>query len=518
MATVLFNKIYQNESFHVKIINYFYTYFRKINLKIKNIILWIYFLYSLFKSDKKNFLLLSISPHYLNRFSYKKVDFFKNTEKRIKPLSNNYSIITINFNSTSMLKFFIFFLKVFYNKKTPKFISDTLINKIIINKKNSLIKNNFDVHNRNLFLKRNFFLPNTSKDYKLYFLNYFRKFNVSKTIFENLLNIIKLDSVKGVLLNDIGFNDGLIFELFSDYRKLIIISDTYLGLLLLNKNKKSSNRNYHLILSSFFKKEIKNITNKEFNISKKDLYLRNKGIYKSMHMSYMKTIEKKKINLQYLNPKIQNSVKPSIVYFSNCFTDSPNVGNFDKTNHFVDYYHFTLKLIEHCVNQKIDLYIKPHPLSHMYPSESYFMKNIVEIIEKIKTKNIINIGIINPKTSLVEIKSKFNKSIFLTIRGSVISELLYSKMPTVYFADCIYSEIANELKLTKLQILNSKFIIAYIKKFKKKSHTFSKLAIKTAAVHEKLKLNRIYKENKYNFNIYSKKTNNYFPKINIINY
>ena len=249
MAIVLFNKIYQNEAFYLKIINYFYTYFRKINLKIKNIVLWIYFLYSIFKSDKKNFLLHSISPHYLNRFSYKKVDFVKNTEKRIKPLSNKYSIIIINFDSASMLKFFNFFLKVFYNKKKTKFISDTLINKTIIKKKNSLIKNNFDVHNRNLFLKRNFFPPNTSKEYKLYFLNYFRKFKISKNIFENLLNIIKLDTVKGILLHEIGFNHGLVFELFSDYRKQIIISDSYLGLLLFNKIKKNSKINYFLIMS-----------------------------------------------------------------------------------------------------------------------------------------------------------------------------------------------------------------------------------------------------------------------------
>ena len=109
MDIVLFNKIYLNEKFHLKIINIFYDYFRKINLKIKHVILWIYFLHSLFRSDKKNFLLHSISPHYLTRFFYKKVDFVKNAEEKIKPLFNNYSIIIINFNSVLMLKFLIFF-------------------------------------------------------------------------------------------------------------------------------------------------------------------------------------------------------------------------------------------------------------------------------------------------------------------------------------------------------------------------------------------------------------------------
>lgn len=518
MTIILFNKIYSNEKFNLKIINFFYKYFRKINLKIKCLILWIYFLYSLFKSDKKNFLLHSISPHYLTRFFYQKVDFVKNAETKIKPLSNNYSIIIINFNSILMLKFLIFFLNVFYNANKPKSIHNALINKTIIRKKNLLIKNNFDVNNRNLILKKNFFLPNTSKDYKLYFLNYYRNFKISKNIFGTLLNIVKLDIVKGVLLHEIGYNHGLVFELFSDYRKEIIIPDSYLGLLLFIKNKEKNNRNYYLIMSSFFKKEINNITSKEFNISKKDLNLRNKGIYKSSHMTYMKNAKKNNINLEYLDLETLCHIKPSIVYFSNCFTDTPNVGEFDKTNYFVDYYHFTLKLIEHCVNQKIDLYIKPHPLSHEYPSESIFIKNIVEIVKKIKAKNTINIGFINPKTSLVKIKSKFNKSIFLTIRGSVISELLYSRMPTVYFADCNYSETANELRLTKLKILKPKFIVAYIKNFKKKSHTFSKLAIKTVAVQEKLKLNRICKKNKKNFNIYEKKISNYLPKINIINY
>jgi hypothetical protein len=518
MAIILFNKIYLKENFYLKIINIFYTYFRKINLIIKHVILWIYFLHSLLKSDKKNFLLHSISPHYLTRFFYEKVDFVKNAEKKIKPLSNNYSIIIINFNSVLMLKFLIFFLKVFYNLKKSKFISSTLINKTIYKKKNLLIKNNFDVHNRNLFLKRNFFLPNTSKDYKLYFLNYYRNFKISKGIFENLLNIVKLEVVKGVLLHEIGFNHGLVFELFSDCRKQIIIPDSMLGLQLFIKNKKKNNRNHYLIMSSFFKKEINNITSKELNFSKKDLSFRNKGIYKSSSMYYMKNAKKNNINLEYLDLETLCYIKPSIVYFSNCFTDTPNVGEFDKTNYFVDYYHFTLKLIEHCANQKIDLYIKLHPLSHEYPSESIFVKNIVEIVKKIKAKNTINIGFINPKTSLVKIKSKFNKSIFLTIRGSVISELLYSRMPTVYFADCNYSETANELRLTKLKILKPKFIVAYIKNFKKKSHTFSKLAIKTVAVQEKLKLNRICKKNKKNFNIYEEKISNYLPKINIINY
>jgi hypothetical protein len=144
------------------------------------------------------------------------------------------------------------------------------------------------------------------------------------------------------------------------------------------------------------------------------------------------------------------------------------------------------------------------------------MKNIAEIIEKVKKKNIINIGIINPKTSLNEIKSKFNNSIFLTIRGSIISELLYLKMPTIYFADCYYSETAKKLRLNKIKILNHKFIIAYIKRFKIQSHLLRKLAIKTVAVHEKLKLNKIYKNNKCTFNMCEKKY--FLPKVNIINY
>jgi hypothetical protein len=238
MTIILFNKIYSNEKFNLKIINFFYKYFRKINLKIKCLILWIYFLYSLFKSDKKNFLLHSISPHYLTRFFYQKVDFVKNAETKIKPLSNNYSTIIINFNSILMLKFLIFFLNVFYNANKPKSIHNALINKTIIRKKNLLIKNNFDVNNRNLFLKKNFFLPNTSKDYKLYFLNYYRNFKISKNIFGTLLNIVKLDIVKGVLLHEIGYNHGLVFELFSDCRKQIIIPDSMLGLQLFIKNKK----------------------------------------------------------------------------------------------------------------------------------------------------------------------------------------------------------------------------------------------------------------------------------------
>jgi hypothetical protein len=146
------------------------------------------------------------------------------------------------------------------------------------------------------------------------------------------------------------------------------------------------------------------------------------------------------------------------------------------------------------------------------------MKNIAEIVEKIKKKNIINIGIINPKTSLIEIKRKFNKSIFINIRGSIMSQLLYLKMPTVYFADCYYSETAKKLRLNKIKILNHNFIIAYIKKFKIQSHILRKLAIKTVAVHEKLNLNKIYKNNKYTFNMLEKKIKYFLPKINIINY
>ncbi len=90
MTYVFFDKIYTKNIFYLKIINCFYLFLRKINHIIKHVMLWIYFLYSLFKSDKKNFLLHSISPHYLTRFFYQKVDFVKNPETKIKPLSNNY--------------------------------------------------------------------------------------------------------------------------------------------------------------------------------------------------------------------------------------------------------------------------------------------------------------------------------------------------------------------------------------------------------------------------------------------
>lgn len=517
MAYVFFDKVYKKDFFFLEIINYFYLFFKKINQIIKCIILWIYFLYSLFRSNKKSFFLHSVSPHHLTRLFYQKVNFIKNTEKPIKLLFNNHSVILVNFHSNLMLRFLILFLKVFCNKKNSVVISDTLTNSTINKLKNLFIKNNFDLLNRNLFLKKNFLIPKNFKSYKLYFIRYSRNFNISKNFFYNLLHLVKLESVKGVLLHENGFNDGLIYELFSDYNKQIIFSNSPLSLVLFKKDVRKNKINFHLLFSSFFKKEINNISNEEFNMSKRDLNLRTKGIYKSSHMSYMKTFKIEQRNKNYLSHFEINYNKPSIVFFLNCLTDAPNAGEFDKTNYYVDFYHFTLKLIEHCVNQNIDLYIKPHPQAYQYPSESLFMNNILEIIEKNKKNCFVNIEILNSKTSLNEIKNKFTNSIFLLIRGSVMSELLHLKMPTIYFANCVYSEYLSGLRLANLDRLDSKFISAYIKKFKENSRTYSKLAIKTEAILEKFKVNSVYKKIK-STNINSKKANYLFSKINVINY
>ena len=518
MTYVFFGKIYTKNIFYLKIINYFYLVFRKINHIIKYVMLWIYFLYSLFRCNKKSFFLHSVSPQHLTRFFYQKVNFIKNTEKPIKLLLNNHSIILVNFSSNLMLRFLIIFLKIFSNKKNLSSVSNSLINSTIIKLKNLFIKNNFDILNRNLFLKKNFLIPKNFKSYKLHFLRYSKNFNISKNLFYNLLRLAKFDSVKGVLLHENGFNDGLIYELFSDYNKQIVFSNSPLSLVLFKKDLRKKKKDFHLLFSSFFKKEINNISNKEFNMSKRDLILRTKGIYKSKHMSYMKTFKKEERNISYLNYLEINYNKPSIVFFLNCLTDAPNAGEFDKTNYYIDFYHFTLKLIEHCVTKKIDLYIKPHPQSYQYPSELFFMKNILEVIEENKRKYFINIEIVNPKTSLNEIKNKFTNTIFLLIRGSVISELLYSKMPTIYSANCLYSEYLSRLRLTNLDRLDSKFISGYIKKFKKNSHKYSKLAIKTEAVLEKFKVNSIYEKIKRNSSINNQKTNNFFSKLNVINY
>jgi hypothetical protein len=64
-------------------------------------------------------------------------------------------------------------------------------------------------------------------------------------------------------------------------------------------------------------------------------------------------------------------------------------------------------------------------------------------------------------------------------------------MPTIYFADCLYSEFLSKLKLTDLKKLDSKFINAYIKNLKDNSHNYPNLAIKLEAVLEKFKANSI---------------------------
>ena len=130
----------------------------------------------------------------------------------------------------------------------------------------------------------------------------------------------------------------------------------------LNKNKK----NFHRLFSAVVKKEINNISNNEYNLSKKFLNLRTARIYKSISMSYMITPSKLERNRYYLKFLKPNCDKHSIVFFMNCLTDAPNSGGFDDTNYYVNYYHFLLKLIDHSAKKNIDLYIKPHPQFYLH--------------------------------------------------------------------------------------------------------------------------------------------------------
>ena len=518
MAYVFFDKIYKKKNFFLKILNCLYLSFKKINQIIKCVVLWIYFFHSLIRCNKKYLLLHSISLHHLNRFSYKKKDFVKKGEKTTEILFNNYSIITVNFDSNLMLKFLILFLKIFYNEKKYVSISSYSIQSKINKYRNLIIKNNFDLFNRNLFLKSNFLLPNTFKSYKSHFTNYSRRFHISKRIINSLLNILNLKSVKGVLLHENGYRDALIYELFCEYNKEIVFSNSPINFVLFKKSLNKNKKNFHRLFSAVVKKEINNISNNEYNLSKKFLNLRTARIYKSISMSYMITPSKLERNRYYLKFLKPNCDKHSIVFFMNCLTDAPNSGGFDDTNYYVNYYHFLLKLIDHSAKKNIDLYIKPHPQFYQYPSESIFMEKITEVVKNYKKKYFINIEILNPSTSLNEIKKKFNNSIFFLIRGSVMSELLYLNMPTIYFADCLYSEFLSKLKLTNLKKLDSKFINAYIKNFKDNSHNYSNLAIKLEAVLEKFKVNSIDKKIKITSSMDNKKINNLFSKLNVINY
>ena len=467
------------KSFFKRVLKFFFgkKYYNKIIAKKVRLYLWFFFIKSLLALKNNKFYIYNLEGWHIG-------DIYQDRKKKYSELFQKdfkSNIIDLDLHSSKMISFFIFFLKL----KKFKF------NKFLDIKKNRLSNKKVDFVNyfktsmwdislRDKFLINSNHLPYEINEYENNFKN-FKKKKINKNLIRQFINLLKLDSLDGFIITQECYEDWAITLLAIKYNFDILLFESRLGFL---KYKSVRNEDIHEKNSKLLFNMAKEINKSEYEESEEILKKRILGNYESQSMFYMTNILEK--NEYVVKEKRENP----IFLFLHAFVDGPNIKSINQnSSSFIDYYHFSLWVIDFCIENNYPLYIKPHPNRSDYKSEIYFLdsfKNALEI--KKKTNKKFYYEFINEQFSSNEI-TKFKNPIAFTGRGSIIIEMAFLGIPcfTFFKNDYLKFSFSNYIKnLSNLQ----KLIKLNFDNFEKDK--IKDDAIKVEAILNKIEKNRIF--------------------------
>lgn len=375
--------------------------------------LWIIFLFSIIKFKKKLFFIYNVEGWHLgDGYEIRKKKY---TELLMRDL--NCSIIHLDLHSHKMINFFLLVLKI----KKFKFNSYKFLKKKRINNKNIDFTRYFkkcmwDISLRDKYFLNKNFIDLDQNSYAASFELFAKKKKISKKLLRAFINLLKIDALDGIIITQECYEEWAISLLALKYKLSVILFESRLGLI---EYTSAENEDIHQKNSKFLFNLTKKIELDNFNDSKFILDNRTNGIYESSSMFYMSNIDKK-------NYEFKSIKKNAVFLFLHAFVDGPNIKSINKSSSgFIDYYHFSLWVLEFCAHNNIPLYVKPHPNRSDYISEIYFINSFKKALEQKKNlNNNFYYEFIDGNFKSKELK-KFKNPIVFTGRGSVIIELAY---------------------------------------------------------------------------------------------
>lgn len=422
-----------------------------IRLRIR---MWIIFLFSLIKLNKPNFFVYSMEGwHIGDGYEFRKQKYIKLLEKDF-----NCSVVHLDLHSHRMINFFLLILKVRrYNFNTYKNIRKKKLGNSRVDFSNFFKTCMWDISLRDKYSTNKNLLDLNKDSYEKEFKN-FKKKIISKKLLRSFLNFLKVDKLNGIIITQECYEEWAISLLAIKYQISIILFESRLGALKYGSVEKDD---IHQKNSNLFFNLSKYINNQTFIKSNEILENRTNGIYNSSSMFYMS-------NLQDNAYKFREIRDNAVFLFLHAFVDGPNIKTINRSSSkFIDYYHFSLWVLEFCSQNKIPLYVKPHPNRSDYISEKYFIESFKMALKKKRNENKnFYYEFVDGNFKSKEIR-KFKNPVVFTGRGSVLIELAFLGIKSFSFfkSDYLNFKFVNfiqnpeKLSLSDIFFLDNKEIL-----------------------------------------------------------
>lgn len=389
----------------------------KISRKKNELKMWSIFLKSLI-TIKKDFYIYSIETWQFGTDMDKRRDIYISQIQKDEKIK----FILLNYESEKMIRFLNLYMKIrnleenTYSKIIKQRVSNQIIKFETIYKKclwDCLMREEFFYKNKNL-------LPYERENYANIYNKLEKRIPKFKT--KKIIKLILNSNIKKFFFSGQGLMEWAWSALVQKYDKPAYFMESTFGLMCFKKNKIN---HIDIRLSNFIKNLSKNVNDYEINQSKQNLNQRVNGNYQSKHLFYMSRediVERKK----YFFKKIYDN---SIFLFLHAFTDAPN-SRLNNDSNFIDYYDWTLFILDYCTENKIPLYIKPHPNRYDFLSEQIFIKSLKNAISIKSKKNDSYVEFIEGNFNQIDLKL-FKNVVAVSARGSVSIECGYLGIPII---------------------------------------------------------------------------------------
>jgi hypothetical protein len=407
----------------------------KLKYKIKNIYvvicLWAEFIKSINMSKKPILIFNYETWHYHTDYKYRK--------KKYKEFLNSkgYNVICIDLKSHIMVFILNLILNNFrfdFNKKltknfyTHKFSSAFKYGywDILVTQKNFININKHIAFERQKYKK--FFSHSTNKPSNS---NHWRRIY-------SIFNSKKL-KVQGLVLTQTSYEELPLARFALDNKLKIIYFESFLGIQVINPTSRSlmdiNRKGFNKIIKTLSETDLK----KQITI----LNQRIKGIEKKTDRNYLlKDItNKRKPVKNYFSFKRKGGV--TLCLYLHGFYDSANAGR-DTHNYssFIDFYDFSLYIIEYCAKNNVSMIIKPHPGSINYSKDKYYLKALADVVFKYKlSHNLAAEWVGNDFVNFY--LTKISNPVVVTARGTIVSECGYLGVPSISFCNNPWRDLRN---------------------------------------------------------------------------
>jgi hypothetical protein len=390
------------------------------------LVLWIHFIKSI-KFDKNSILIFNYEKWHLGidyQFRKKSYKEFLNSRK--------HNVICIDLNS----HFAVFIFDIILNGFKSNFNRSELSKNFFTSE--FFLSYNYgywDSHIR----KKIFFnkeIPTDRKKYRKIFNDFINK-PLNLNHWNRIYNIFNNQKVKGLVLTQQAYEELPLARFALDNNIKIIYFESGNGIEVFNPSSHPlmnlSSKGFNQTAKTFSENELK----KQASIIKKRIM----GIEDDSERVFLRNLKAPELIKNYFS--FNNKAKKTLCLYLHAFTDSPN-WNRDTEDYspFLDFYEMALYVIEYCAKNNIPMIIKPHPESHSYSNDKYYLKALVDVTLKYKESHNLSVEWVG-NDFINFYLTKISNPVVVTGRGTVVSECSYLGIPSISFCKSPWQDFKN---------------------------------------------------------------------------